>query len=335
MTSRILPLLGLLLLLGGAPALESSATWDPFLEIPRAREVQGAMASSRGVIRPPRSRAVRWDLENRRGFVRAGSEWMVIDLDTCTLLEGDDLPSPPRADPSEDSSVRRGSGRRPARPARGRQATTAFAPEGGWSARHEDFNVILVEPDGSERAVTTEGNSRQRFGTASWVYGEELGQDSAMWFSPDGENLAFYAFDVSDVPDYFLLDGLTSLRTTVMDEAYPKPGDPNPVAGIHVHDIDAGSTIVVDVGEDPDQYIYDVSFTPDSRYLLFHRMNRLQNRLELVVADPGTGVTRTLIEEIQPTWVAHDPELRWLEDGRRFLWSTERSGNRTYELWDI
>ena len=48
-----------------------------------------------------------------------------------------------------------------------------------------------------------------RFGTASWVYGEELGQSSAMWFSPDEKSLAFYAFDVSEVPDYFLLSGLT------------------------------------------------------------------------------------------------------------------------------
>ena len=147
---------------------------------------------------------------------------------------------------------------------------------------------MLVGPDGAERAITTEGTSRERFGTASWVYGEELGQDSAMWFSPDGGTLAYYAFDVTDVPDYYLLDGLTSLRTTVMDEAYPKPGDSNPIAGIRIHDIDSESTTVVDVGEDPDQYIYDVSFTPDSRFLLFHRMNRLQNHLELVVADLDT-----------------------------------------------
>ena len=336
MTLRILPLLGLLLVSFGASAGEPSTSWDPFMEIPRAPEVQNAMAASRGVVRAPRARAVRWDLENQRGFVRVGSEWVVIDLEGCTRLEGEDLPSPPRAKPSEeDASSRRAGDRRGARPARGRQATTAFAAEGGWSARHEDFNVILVGPDGAERAVTTEGTSRERFGTASWVYGEELGQDSAMWFSPDGTTLAFYAFDVTDVPDYYLLDGLTSLRTTVMDEAYPKPGDSNPIAGIRIHDIESESTITVDVGEDSDQYIYDVVFSPDSRYLLFHRMNRLQNQLELIVADLSTGATRTLIEETQPTWVAHDPELRWLEDGRRFLWSTERSGYRTYELWDV
>ena len=334
MSSPILFVLGLLSCSLGVHALEPAAAWDPFMEIPRASEVQKATATSRGAIRSPRARAVRWDLENRLGFVRVDSEWLVIDLDGCTLLEGDQRPTPPRAKSSEDDAPQR-PGRRGARPARGRQATTAFSDQGGWSARHQEFNVVLVGPDGAERPVTTDGTSRQRFGTASWVYGEELGQDTAMWFAPDGETLAFYAFDVTEVPDYYLLNGLTNLRTTVMDEAYPKPGDPNPIAGLRLHDIDSGSTTVVDVGEEPDQYIYDVAFSPDSRHLMFLRMNRLQNHLELLVADPSTGATRTLIDERQPTWVAHDPEMRWLKDQRRFLWSTERSGFRTYELWDV
>ena len=334
MSSRILPLLGLVFCSLGVQAPGADTAWDPFMEIPRAAEVQKATAASRGAIRAPRPRAVRWDLENRLGFVRVDSKWLVIDLDGCTLVEGDQQPTAPRAKSSDADAPERG-GRRGARPARGRQATTAFAAQGGWSARHQDFNVVLVGPDGSERAVTTDGTSRQRFGTASWVYGEELGQDSAMWFSPDGRTLAFYAFDVTEVPDYYLLNGLTSLRTTVMDEAYPKPGDPNPIAGLRLHDLDSEATVLVDVGEEPDQYIYDVTFSPDSRHLMFLRMNRLQNHLELLVADPSTGTSRTLIDEKQATWVAHDPELRWLKDQRRFLWSTERSGFRTYELWDV
>ena len=26
---------------------------------------------------------------------------------------------------------------------------------------------------------------------------------------------------------------------------------------------------------------------------------------------------------------------RWLEDEKRFLWSSERTGYKTYELWDV
>ena len=324
----------LLLATSIAPA-DPGAGWDPFSEIPGADQVQRASTAGRSLIRPPRPRSVRWDLDRGLAFVRSGSEWLVVDLEQCVRLTGDDLPSPPRVEASGEEPRTRRRGRRAAAPARGRQATTSYSPDGNWTARHEDFNVVLEGPDGTQRQVTTDGDARERYGTASWVYGEELGQQTAMWFSPDSRQLAFYAFDVTEVPDYFLLDGLTSLRTEVMDEAYPKPGDPNPIAGLRIHDLDSGETITVDVGEEPDQYVFDVDYTPDSRYLTFLRMNRLQNRLELVLGDPATGRSRTLIEETQPTWVAHDPELRWLEDGRRFLWSSERSGFRTYELWDV
>ncbi len=55
-------------------------------------------------------------------------------------------------------------------------------------------------------AVTTDGSdaSRVKYGTASWVYGEELAQTTAIWWSPDSRKLAYYRFDESQVPDYYL-----------------------------------------------------------------------------------------------------------------------------------
>jgi dipeptidyl-peptidase-4 len=314
-------------------ASESSSSWDRFNQIPRAAEVNAVSGEARRLVVPVGTRSVRWDLEAGLAFVRIDGAWAVVDLANCTVREdGDDLEVPRGEKKARDQNRGRGGWERPAR---GRQATRVTSPEEAWTAVHENNNVLLVDETDVARAITTEGTDRIRYGTASWVYGEELDQSSAMWFSPDEKHLAFYAFDVSEVPDYYLLSGLTKLRTTVMDEAYPKPGDANPVAGIRVHDIDSGETLSVDVGDDPDQYIYRVAFSPDSRFLTFLRMNRLQNRLELVVVDPTTGTSRTLIDETQPTWVAHDPEMRWLEDGRRFIWSSERSGYKTYELWDI
>jgi dipeptidyl-peptidase-4 len=56
-------------------------------------------------------------------------------------------------------------------------------------------------------ALSTDGSEKDRikYGTASWVYGEELGQTTAMWWSPDSRKLAFYRFDESGVPDYVRL----------------------------------------------------------------------------------------------------------------------------------
>ena len=93
-----------------------------------------------------------------------------------------------------------------------------------------------------------EGTEAFRFGTASWVYGEELDQSTAMWWSPDSSKLAYYAFDVSPTRDYYLVDGLESLRTSIARERYPKSGDPNPIAGLRVADISSGEVTTIDVG---------------------------------------------------------------------------------------
>ena len=322
----------LLLTTGLALASPASISWDRYEDIPGADKVQAAQATSRRLVRSASGGSVRWDVENGRAWTRSGDQWVVLDLATGTEVDAADQ------DPPEAAERQRRRGRRGGmvdRPARGRQATRMQSPDGAMTAIHRDHNVILSRKDGSEIAVTTEGDSRNRFGTASWVYGEELGQQTAMWFSPDSKKLAYYAFDVTDVPDYYLLGGLTDLRTDIMDEAYPKPGDPNPIANLRIHDIESGKDIAVDVGDDDDQYVYDIEFSPDSKHLLYRRMNRHQNVLEVVMVDPETGESRVLIREEQPTWVAHDSELRWLADGRRFLWASERSGFRTFELWDL
>ena len=318
---------------GGVAASGSAVGWDRFQDIPGASEVQRAMASGRRLVRGGRTGQVLWDGEDNRVWLRADGAWTVVDLAAGTEVDAEGLQRPPGD--REEARPRGRRGGMAGRPARGRQATRMTSDDGVWTAIHRDYNVILENKDGSEIVVTTDGNARERFGTASWVYGEELDQQTAMWFSPDSTKLSYYAFDVTDVPDYYLLNGLTKLRTGVMDEAYPKPGDSNPIANLRIHDIESGRDVAVDVGDDDDQYIYGVQFSPDSKHLLFRRMNRHQNVLEIVVADPDTGASRVLIREEQPTWVAHDSELRWLSDGRRFLWSSERSGFKTFELWDV
>src|SRR5262245_7057668 len=82
----------------------------------------------------------------------------------------------------------------PDEPERGRQFTTASSPDGTLKALYRDRNVYLVSSDGTEQPITTDGSvsSRVKYGTATWVYGEELEQKTAMWWSPDGRRLAYY-----------------------------------------------------------------------------------------------------------------------------------------------
>ena len=257
-----------------------------------------------------------------------------------TFATGQVAPPPAAADgdaaEAQDAGDRRPRRERGPRPARGRQAARVPSPDGQWTAVCVDHNVVL-EREGTPvpSVVTTDGVRKLGYGRASWVYGEELDQDSAMWWSPDSTMLAFYRFDDREVPDFQLPVDWTELRPRIELESYPKPGDPNPVAGILVHHLGSGQTVTVDVGANPDQYVYAVQWTPDGRELLFLRTNRRQDVLELVAADPRTGTSRVVLIERQETFQNNRPVLRFLEDGQRFIWETERTGWAQYELRHI
>ena len=78
--------------------------------------------------------------------------------------------------------------------------------------------------------ITTDGSvaGRIKYGTASWVYGEELSQRTAMWWSPDGRKLAYYRFDEREVHDYYVVMNQTRLQAALDTEAFPTAGTPNP-----------------------------------------------------------------------------------------------------------
>jgi dipeptidyl-peptidase-4 len=231
-------------------------------------------------------------------------------------------------------------------PVRGRQYTSAISPDGKLKAFYRDHNLWLSDPKGgNEIAVTTDGNAKTRikYGTASWVYGEELYQNSAMWWSPDGKKIAYYRFDESKVPDYFLQLDHTKIQSKMDVEPYPKAGAPNPIADLFIYDLSSKKIVPVTVRDGKPfaddvvgHYAYHVEWSPDGKELLFNRTNRKQNIMEFVAADPETGACRVIVhEEWLPSWVANTPAMRLLADKNRFIWTSERNGWKNFYLYDL
>uniref|UniRef100_UPI0025E15EF9 DPP IV N-terminal domain-containing protein n=1 Tax=Algoriphagus sp. TaxID=1872435 RepID=UPI0025E15EF9 len=222
-------------------------------------------------------------------------------------------------------------------PARGRQYDSAESPDGNLKAFTKDRNMYLSNPDGSNlMAITTDGNEENqvKYGIATWVYGEELRQTTAMWWSPDSKKVAFYRFVEKDVKKYYVLLDQLSLYDSLEIEAYPKVGEPNLPVDLMVYDLETKKLTELDIRDgkayqdgDLGTYIYGVSWTPDGKELLYHSTNRLQNIMELRAANPVTGKSRTVIrEEWLPSFVVNSPEMEVLEDGKHFIWASERSG---------
>jgi dipeptidyl-peptidase-4 len=237
-------------------------------------------------------------------------------------------------------------GRRAGYPERGRQFTAAESPDKKYKATYRNCNLYLSDINGqNEVAVTTDGSEKTRvkYGTASWVYGEELDQITAMWWSPDSQKLAFYRFDEQNVSDYYLQLDQTKLYSRVDTEPYPKAGEPNPVVDLLVYDLNSKKTTTIDVRHSQPfsndvvgHYVYGVSWTKDGRELLFFRANRRQSITELVAGDPNTGKTRVIFREERPaSWTENSPPITWLKDGRRFILISERTGFKNLYLYDL
>jgi dipeptidyl-peptidase 4 len=231
-------------------------------------------------------------------------------------------------------------------PDRGRQYTSAISPDKKLKAYYQDRNLWLSDADGgNKRQVTTEGDEKKRikYGTASWVYGEELGQTTAMWWSPDSQKVAYYRFDESEVKDFYLAYDQGKIQTTLNVEPYTKVGTPNPTVDIYIYDVTTRETVKADVrdGKPFDNavvghYVYGITWSKDGKELLFHRSNRRQNTMELCACDPSTGKCRVVVhEEWLPSWTDDSPVMRFLEDGKRFIWVSERNGWKNFYLYNL
>ena len=221
------------------------------------------------------------------------------------------------------------------RPTRGRPHTQVDSPDGEWQAHYRDWNVVLVNKEsGKEIAVTEDGDADIHYGTASWVYGEELDQTTAMWWSPDSSKLLFYRFDDTGVQPFHLVTGWSEINTTHYPEFYPKAGATNPGAELMVYDLKTKRTRKVDAGGGREEYLYGVEASPDGDVVMIHWTDRLQHDMKLLAIDLKSGKTRVVVEEHQDTWQNNHPSIRWLADGQRFVWETDKSGYTHYELRD-
>ena len=164
-----------------------------------------------------------------------------------------------------------------------------------------------------------------------------------MWWSPDSRKLAYYRFDEKPVPDFFLQMNQTQVQDTLDVEAYPKPGKPNPIVDLFVYDVVAKKTTRIDVRDgkpfDNDaigHYVYNITWSPDGKDILLNRTNRKQNILEFAACSPETGKCRAIVHEEWPTsWIENRPEMRFLKDGKRFIWESQRNGFKNFYLYDL
>jgi dipeptidyl-peptidase-4 len=214
-------------------------------------------------------------------------------------------------------------------------ADPKISPDGQYVSFVRNHNLWLVSvADGKARALTEGGTEEARKGELDWVYPEELEITTAYWWAPDSSAIAYLQMDESRVAQYPLVD-FASPAGEAEEERYPPAGGGNPIVHVFVAPVGGGETHAMDTGENTDIYIARVNWLPDAKHLAIQRLNRQQTVLDLLIADAANGQPRTALNETDQYWINVSNDLRFLKDGKRFLWSSERSGYRHLYLYDL
>ncbi|MGH9652413.1 MAG: S9 family peptidase, partial [Bryobacteraceae bacterium] len=177
------------------------------------------------------------------------------------------------------------------------------------------------------RQLTSDGTATLLNGKLDWVYPEELDLPTAMWWSPDSKKIAYLQFNVSDEFEYPHAD-LLGRRAVSEPERYPQAGTPNALVKLGVVSTDGGKTVWMKAGDSPDVLLARVKWLPDSSAVALERLDRVQNRLDLLFCNPATGAVRRVIHEQSKTWINVTNNLYFLKSQPEFLWTSERSGFR-------
>ncbi len=217
-------------------------------------------------------------------------------------------------------------------------ADVKLSPNGRYVSFVRDHNIVVLEYSRRDLSgffqLTTRGTEEIRKGELDWVYPEELDIKTAYWWAPDSSAIAYLEMDERKVSQYPLVDFSSPSGEAEM-ERYPIAGGANPIVRVLVASLNGGEPRVMDTGTETDIYIPRVNWLTDSRHLAIQHLNRTQTTLDLLIADAATGKTRAALGETDPNWVNVSDDLYFLKDGKRFLWSSERSGYRHLYLFDL
>lgn len=215
-----------------------------------------------------------------------------------------------------------------------RQENIRFSPDSRKIGFVRDNNLFVFDiSSGKQKQLTFDGNDDILNGVFDWVYEEEFSIISGWTWSPDSKTIAFWRLDQSPVPVYNIpiYDSLyLRFRTT----HYPTAGMHNSLIKIGVVNINSGKVNWMDIGKNSDIYIPRIKFTNDPNYLSVQRLNRLQNKLDLLFCNINTGFSEIILTETDTTWVDVFDDLYFLKDGKRFIWPSERDGNKHLYLYD-
>lgn len=189
-----------------------------------------------------------------------------------------------------------------------------------------DNNLYFYNKNKEKITVTNESNKGIVSGQS--ISRNEFGISNGIFWSPKSSYLAFYQKDQSEVADYPLLD-INETPGKLENLKYPMIGQKSEKPRVGIYNLATGKTVfIAPKSGNANDYLTNLSWTPDEKYVLIAELNREQNDMYLNVYDANSGAfIRTILNEKNNAWVEPEHEAFFPNaNSNNFVWFSEKEG---------
>jgi dipeptidyl-peptidase-4 len=201
-----------------------------------------------------------------------------------------------------------------------------FSPKGEKVAYVLENNLLIKDIQTEKiTQITTDGKKNHIInGASDWVYEEEFALVRAFEWSPDGDYIAYYKFDESNVKEFSMdlfKGGLYPIQEVFK---YPKTGEDNSVVKVYFYNLETNKSNYIYTEVDY-EYIPRIKWTKNPKVLALYGMNRHQNQLDFILANAEDGTNRILFTEKDKYFIDIHDNLTFLPEDN-FIWTSEKDG---------
>ena len=199
----------------------------------------------------------------------------------------------------------------------------------------EDNNLFFLNKNKEKIAVTV--NSDKNIVSGQTISRSEFGISGGIFWSPKATYLAFYQKDETEVADYPLLD-ITETPGKLVNLKYPMIGQKSEKPRVGIYNLTTGKTVFIfPKSGDVNDYVTNLSWSPDEKYILIAELNRGQNDMNLNVYEANSGnFVRTILNEKNNAWVEPEHDAYFPNSkSNNFVWFSEKDGFQNLYYYSI